>query len=135
MCQVLYCVSPEFLDDVDVAEIDAGGSGGVDDLHDGVDAHGREQAGVLRHHLRAERGGGAVQKRLFVAELHRLTDGGQDLHPFLNGLLEGLGNDGRVDPWQERKDHVEFAIINKHQYDIYRIMRNGQRAFKDLSTV
>lgn len=88
---------------MDVAEIDASGGGGVDDLHDGVDAHGREQAGVLWHHLRAERGGGAVQKRLFVAEQHRLTDGGQDLHPFLNGLLEGLGNDGRVDSWQEKQ--------------------------------
>lgn len=43
----LNCVSPEFLDNVDVAEIDGSGGGGVDDLHDGVDAHGREQAGVL----------------------------------------------------------------------------------------
>lgn len=93
---------------MDVAEIDASGGGGVDDLHDRVDAHGREEAGVLRHHFRAERGGGAVQKRLFVAELHRLTDGGQDLHPFLNSLLEGLGNDGRVDSWQEKQTMLKL---------------------------
>lgn len=73
----------------------------------------------MRHHLRAERGGGAVQKSLSVTELHRLTDGYQDLHTFIYGLLEGLGNDSRVDSWQEKQSRKIMlnVLSNKHNYD------------------
>lgn len=96
---------------MDVTEINAGGGGGVDDLHDGVNAHGCEQAGVLGHHFRAERSCSTVQKSLSVTELNRLTDGRQDLHTFIYGLLEGLGNDGRVDSWQETQT-VKIMLNN-----------------------
>lgn len=89
--------SPELLDDFDVLQVDAGGGGRVDDSHDGVHAHGRQQAGVLRHHLGAQRRGGAVEQRLAVAQLHRPAHGRQHLHAFLHGLLERLGDDGGVD--------------------------------------
>lgn len=52
---------PVLLNNLDVMQVDAGGSGGVDHSHDSVHAHGGEQAGVLRHHFGAERGGGAVE--------------------------------------------------------------------------
>lgn len=95
--------SPELLDDVDVAEVDAGGGRRVDDPHHGVHAHGGEQAGVLRHHLGAQRGGGAVEQSLAVAQLHRLADGDQDLHALIHRLLERLRDGGRVDACGERE--------------------------------
>lgn len=89
--------SPQLLDDLDVVQVDSGGRGRVDDSHDGVHAHGGQQAGVLRHHLGAQRCGGAVEQRLAVAQLHGPAHAGQHLHAFIHGLLEGLGDDGGVD--------------------------------------
>lgn len=82
--------SPELLDDLNVVQVDAGGRGRVDDTHDGVHAHRRQQAGVLGHHLGAQRGGGAVEQRLAVAQLHGAAHGRQHLHTFIHRLLEGL---------------------------------------------
>lgn len=96
------CISPKLLHNFDVVEVDAGCGGGVDDPHDSIHAHWSEEAGVLGHHLRAQRGSGAVQKSLPVTQLYRLTDGREDLHPFINRLLERLGNDGGMDSCQEK---------------------------------
>lgn len=82
--------SPQLLDYLDVLQVNAGGGGWVDDSHDGIDAHGRQQARVLRHHLRAQRCGGAVEQRLAVAELHRPAHGRQNLHALVHRLLERL---------------------------------------------
>ena len=78
-------------------QVHAGGGGGVDHPHDGVHAHGRQQAGVLRHHLGGQGGGGAVQQRLAVTQQHRGAHVRQDLHGAVHRLLEGLRDDGGVD--------------------------------------
>ena len=88
---------PELLHHEDVVQVHAGGGGGVDHPHDGVHAHGRQQAGVLRHHLGAQRGGGAVEQRLAVAQQHRGAHVSQDHDPAVHRLLEGLRDDGGVD--------------------------------------
>ena len=52
---------------------------------------------MLRHDLRIERGGGALEQRLSVGELHRHANLLQDLLGRLGGLGERLADDGRMD--------------------------------------
>lgn len=114
--------SPELLNDLDVVQVDAGGGGRVDDAHDGVHAHGCQQAGVLRHHLGAQRRGGTVEQRLTVAQLHRPAHGRQHLHTFLHRLLEGLRDDGGVDAWstgQRVNISAETIQQNSDEYLIF----------------
>lgn len=82
--------SPKLLDDFDVMQVDTGGCGWVDDPHDGVHTHRRQQAGVLGHNLGAQRCGCAVEQCLAVAQLHRMAHARQHLHALLHSLLEGL---------------------------------------------
>lgn len=114
--------SPELLDDLDVVQVDAGGGCRVDDAHDGVHAHGCQQAGVLWHHLGAQRRSGAVEQRLAVAQLHRPAHGRQHLHTFLNRLLEGLRDDGGVDAWPTgQRVNISAETIQQQNSDEYLI--------------
>ncbi|KAI3492768.1 hypothetical protein L1887_42565 [Cichorium endivia] len=75
----------------------AGLGAGRDEAGDCVDGDGGKDGRVLRDDLGVETGAGGAQERLAVVELDGRRDVGEELDGLGGGLLEGLGDDGRVD--------------------------------------
>jgi hypothetical protein len=58
----------QLLDNLNVVQVDVGGSGGVNHAQNGVNGDGSQETGVLRYDLGVQRGLGAVQQWLAVSQ-------------------------------------------------------------------
>jgi len=103
----------ELLHNLDIAEINHVGLGGIHDEESGVDDEGSEEHGVLDDDLAIEGSAGRLHKGVAIRELDGDGHGGENIDNLEGSFVEGVGDDGVVDVVGEEEETLLSGKYSK----------------------